>query len=132
MALSVLLCAPGLQAATKAIEITSVDQFNKLYNSDKPMITMYSATWCGPCKATKPHFKKLAEQRPDVTFAIVDTDKLASLAKGIRGIPTFKFSKLGKPASFSSNGKTISAFAGGRKFSELEKLVNDFASCPKK
>ena len=99
VAISALLCAPAALSApvkVQAIEISSVDQFNKLYKSDKPMVAMYTTTWCGPCKATKPHFKELAKTVTDVNFCIIDADKFSNtLAKGLRGVPTFKFSHKG-------------------------------------
>lgn len=126
LAFSALLCGPVL-CASKAIEITSMKQFNELNKSSKPMITMYTATWCGPCKATKPRFKKLAESTPSVNFCIVDVDKTAlkSITSGIKGIPTFKFTRQGKPVRPN--------VSGGRSLNQLKDLLKDFtAKCPKK
>ncbi len=130
LAVSALLCAPKLFCPPTApfkgaIEITSVSQFNDLYNSDKPIIAMYTATWCGPCKATKPHFKKLAETTPEVNFCIIDIDKtaLSSITSGIRGVPTFKL---------SHKGTVVSRTSGQQSATQLKKLVTDFkAKLPK-
>ncbi len=134
LALTALLCAPvALFAAAGAIEIKSADQFEKLYNSDKPMVTMYTATWCGPCKATKPHFERLAKSMPELNFCIVYSDKESLIKKAnIRGYPTFKFSHKGKPVTFSVNGRSMSSTSGGKRKSELQKLINAFkGKCPK-
>ncbi len=105
-------------AQTGLIPITSVDQYNELYNSDKPMITMFSASWCGPCKATKPRFSAAANANSDITFAYVDTDNkaLSSITKSIRGIPTFVY---------SHKGKNIKRESGGMKRSEINKRVSE-------
>ncbi len=126
LALTALLCQAALLAAAGPITIKSVDQFNKLYKSDKPMVAMYTATWCGPCKSTKPHFIALAKEHPDITFCIIDFDKFeTTLVKkaGIRGVPTFKF---------SHKGKTLSNKSGGMGKPALRKLITAFkAKCPK-
>lgn len=127
MALALLVTPIALTAPTpqgKVIEITSVDQYNKLAVSGKPMVAMYTAAWCGPCKATKPEFIKVANAMPNVHFCFVDIDKqaLKQITAGIRGVPTFKFIYNGEPKSSTS---------GGRTRSQLEKLVNNFVkTCP--
>ncbi len=137
LTISALLCAPNLFSAVKghAIEITSTKQFNELYKSDKPMVTMYTRIGCPPCKATKPHFKKLAETMLGVNFCIVDVKKnaLKSIISSIRGVPTFKFSHKGKPAQFAIDGRTTSSFSGGRSAAQLKKYLTDFTTkCPTK
>ena len=67
---TLLMVSPGLFA--KVITIKNVDQHAKLYQSDKPMITMVTAKWCGPCKSTKPHYEKLSDEYTDVSFCLVD------------------------------------------------------------
>ncbi len=137
LAISALLCTPKLFSAVKghAIEITSMKQFNDLHKSDKPMVTMYTATWCGPCKATKPRFKKLAETMPGVNFCIVDVDKkaLKSITSSLGGVPTFKFSRAGKPLRFSNNGRSTAQISGGRRKAELKRVLANFKkACPVK
>jgi len=61
-------------------------------------ILYFSATWCGPCKAIKPKFKKFVEQMGDrvsVAHIDVDSDPRTSLYS-VRSVPTFVFLKDGK------------------------------------
>ena len=113
-----LLVVSALNA--QVVTIGSLAEYNKHYNSDKPMVTMYTATWCGPCKSTKPHFKALSKEYTNVTFCMVDTDKFSgTLAKGIKSIPTFVF---------SNNGNTIKKVTGGKSRQELETYLKDSLS----
>lgn len=53
-------------------------------------VTRFSASWCGPCKALAPEFKKLEEQFSDVKFITVDVEEKPLVAQlyGIRTVPT--------------------------------------------
>lgn len=53
-------------------------------------VTRFSASWCGPCKALAPEFKKLEEQFSDVKFITVDVEEKPMIAQlyGIRTVPT--------------------------------------------
>jgi len=99
-----LLVVSALNA--QVVTIGSVAEHSNYYNGDKPMVTMYTATWCGPCKATKPHFRALARENADVVFCLVDIDntKTKPLTKGIRGVPTFIVSHKGKNIARQSSG----------------------------
>ena len=57
------------------IELTNIDEWNKLYESDKKIVVDYSATWCGPCKLLLPVLKLLSEKYPDITFIKIDVDE---------------------------------------------------------
>lgn len=53
-------------------------------------VTRFSASWCGPCKALAPEFKKLEEQFSDVKFITVDVEEKPLVAQlyAIRTVPT--------------------------------------------
>ncbi len=82
-----LLMVSSLSANVVMIE--SVDQYNKLNKGT--LITMFTASWCGPCKQVKPHYKALSNEFSDVTFCMidVDTEELKGIDPTIKGMPTF-------------------------------------------
>ncbi len=92
----------------RMVTVTSVEEYNKYYQSETPMVTMYSAEWCGPCKQMKPHYYSVAEQTSDVTFCVVDTGAkaLEGITTGIMSIPTLIFSHKGKPVRRENGSMT--------------------------
>eukprot|EP00218_Dolichomastix_sp_CCMP3274_P012509 CAMPEP_0170146350 /NCGR_PEP_ID=MMETSP0033_2-20121228/29826_1 /TAXON_ID=195969 /ORGANISM="Dolichomastix tenuilepis, Strain CCMP3274" /LENGTH=122 /DNA_ID=CAMNT_0010383069 /DNA_START=80 /DNA_END=448 /DNA_ORIENTATION=- len=62
-----------------------------------PMLTNFSAAWCGPCVRSAPELDKLATEFPAVHFARVDIDNTdleqTVAASGIRAVPTYIISK---------------------------------------
>ncbi|KAI0327660.1 thioredoxin [Cubamyces sp. BRFM 1775] len=86
--------------------VTSLDEFKKIINGDKPAIFDFWATWCGPCKIISPVFEKIAEQTPGADFYKVDVDVAQDIAQevGVRAMPTFMVFKNG-----SKVGETVGA-----------------------
>lgn len=77
-------------------EINGEDEFNELLKQGKPTVAKFYATWCPPCKRSKPMFEELARKYGNqVNFASLNNDnqQLSSLfaqyAK--EGFPTFIF-----------------------------------------
>ncbi len=97
---TLLLCAvitASSQLRANTINISSVEEYTKHFQGTKPMIAMFTATWCGPCKQTKPHYIELANAYTDISFCIIDIDNkdLSSIHSGVKGVPTFVFSHKG-------------------------------------
>ena len=71
------------------------------YQSDKPCVIDFYATWCGPCRMVAPILKDLAKEYGDsIVIYKVDTDKEKelSMAMGIQSLPTIVFiPKTGQP-----------------------------------
>jgi len=96
----------------------------------KPMLVVFSATWCGPCQANKKGVYPSTSVKPfhdDFVWVYLDVDqkKNGPLAQkfGVNGIPHIEFVKAG--------GKTIDQAVGGtspRSFAKKLKSVLKKAS----
>lgn len=80
--------------------IENEKQFDEIVNADTPSVIVFSAEWCGGCKALKEPFQKVVDNSAfkDVTFAKVDVDKNNALSKryNIRYLPTILFMQSGQ------------------------------------
>jgi thioredoxin 1 len=80
------------------MEINSVELQEKINSGDK-IILKLGAPWCGPCRMMDPVFEKIAkENTSDVQMYTmnVDLNKEASIALGVRSIPTIKIFNAGQ------------------------------------
>ena len=64
--------------------------FNKLIDSQKPVLVDFHAEWCGPCKAYGPVYERVSNEFDDVIFAKINTEEEPQLGRmfNIRSIPT--------------------------------------------
>lgn len=67
------------------------DTLQEVVNSNKKVAVQFSASWCGNCRIMKPKFKKLATEKEDITFVIVDAEKFPESRKlaNVSNLPTF-------------------------------------------
>jgi thioredoxin-like negative regulator of GroEL len=58
-------------------------------SKDEPVVIVYTAGWCGPCKSLKPKLAKLANEW-GFTLAVISAEDQPGLAAmfGIRAVPT--------------------------------------------
>lgn len=79
-------------------------------------VLMFSASWCGPCKAAKPVFMQLKESTQAVDFQVIDVDENQKLATdyNISGVPTFVVLE---------NGVEVQRLVGGANVSKLKEVL---------
>ena len=72
------------------LELTE-DNLQQYVAENNKVMVQYAASWCGNCRIMKPKFKKLAAENEDVTFLIVDAEKLPESRKlaNVDNLPTF-------------------------------------------
>jgi len=77
----------------------SKGSFNKLINSDIPLLIDFHATWCGPCKTLSPIIQEIKDDFGDQIRVIkIDVDKNPELSKNleIMSMPTMMIFKKGE------------------------------------
>ncbi len=67
------------------------DTLEQLLNENQKVMVQYGASWCGNCKITKPKFKRMAEENPEIEFYYVDAEKLPNSRQfaDVSNLPTF-------------------------------------------
>jgi thioredoxin reductase (NADPH) len=84
--------SPPLSSTQKEIiEITSIEQFQKELQSDRPVFVDFYASWCGPCKEIYPRIERSANQLSGkIKFLKVNVDRVDKLPRiyQVRAMPT--------------------------------------------
>ncbi len=98
-------------------EVKSLNEYKKILNGTKFVVTNLGASWCGPCRRFSPTFEKLNQETLGVVFVHVDVDEQKEIAKleGSRSVPHFVLYK---------GGRRVASFTGARE-SELKRAMRE-------
>ena len=99
------------------VQITKENFKTLVQESSRPVLLVFWAVWCGPCKMIAPIVEAIAEEREDILVGKVNVDEEMELASafGIASIPTVILVKDGKVAATS---------VGYRPKADLEKILD--------
>ena len=76
-----------------------MSSFNKIIQSDKPVLVDFFATWCGPCQMLAPILKEVKTNLGErISIIKIDVDKNQAVAAQyqVRGVPTMILFQDGK------------------------------------
>ena len=80
------------------IDLTKENFQAEVTKSDKPVLVVFWAVWCCPCKMMAPFLHELETEMPDVQIGKVNVDEQMDLARQFRvvSIPTLIIFKNGQ------------------------------------
>ena len=102
------------------VELVTLAEFTSHIRNNDMLVFDFHASWCPPCKAIDPIFRKLAVENPTVVFAKIDVDLSPEISKfaKIKCMPTYLFYR---------DEELVNTLEGADE-EELKRLVKEFVT----
>ncbi len=99
------------------MEVTSKNFDEEVLEADKPVFTLFWASWCTACKRSEHIVEQIEEERDDIKVIEVNVDKNQDMRDrfDIQGVPTF--------IMFNS-GKELDRKIAAQSKKQLEKMID--------
>lgn len=99
-----------------SLQIINKENFDKIINSNVPVLIDFYADWCGPCRMVGPIVEEIANERDDVIIGKVNVDNDPELAEqfNVFNIPTLVVLK---------NGEEVNRITGARPKAQILSLL---------
>ena len=70
--------------------LSNTDFHAEVRENGDPIIVLFSASWCQPCKRFKPTVAEMSQKQPDIRFVEMDVEEANDVASefGIRTVPS--------------------------------------------
>jgi thioredoxin len=90
------------------MKLNEADFRTLLDNEHDPVVAVFSATWCGPCKSFAPIIEEASKKLPGVNICKLDIDEADQICEdlGIKVVPTVVVFKSSKAAAMHEGGFT--------------------------
>ena len=102
----------------KTLEINSKVEFERIIDSDKPVLIDFWAPWCAPCKMVAPEVEAIAESYADKAVVCkINVDEQSNIAAEfqVMSIPTLVLFK---------DGKEVTRIVGYKPRQEIAKVLD--------